>query len=605
MQSASPLRHVSPRKTPREGQRRVVEFCVEKQRGTVCVQLPTGYGKTLAAALTFTALHKAGVVNRLLYLVPTAAQLNQFCNDGEGDFLDAGLAGSVPFDVSYSPAQAVARHRENRTAVFAATIQSVTSGAAGMAVREMLQTGSWMVVIDEYHHYGIDKSWSRAALDLLATFTLAMSATPNRRNQDSAFGEPQVKVTYRQAVDEGAVKALRLHSYEYRVDAITVNGEPVSFSTSDIVNAAGSADPTAIDKYIVDKKLRWSPKYISPLVSIPIERLLSRRRGLPLQALVGGMGCLHAKMLCEQIRSMFGDILRVDWVGTGPHGRTDAENKSVLRKFCPPKVNGVRRAKDIELDVLVHVGVAGEGLDSVYVSEVIHLNKATVTNQNHQENGRAARPIPGAPSELQEAVINVDSASPYAEWSGARIMDLFDADPGEPPPEEEYVEREPRELDDLPEEPTIVIADCQLESIDKGDPEVKGCATALVSAGGFDPSILNDPNHQIWDAAIMLRRRELLERARGQDGMATLYQLRKAVQDAVAAIASRTARIASVNRPERSTIGDLMKRINSEMKRRHGAPIAEADEEGLRARYAWLKRLEKTLKCEGIPQWLR
>ena len=401
---------------------------------------------------------------------------------------------------------------------------------------------------------------------------------------------------YRESVGEGAAKSLESHSYEYRVDAITVNGEPVSFTTTEVVDAAGSSEPNAIDKFIVDKKLRWSPKYISPLVSIPIERLLARRGGLPLQMIVGAMGCLHAKMVHEQIRSMFGDMLRVDWVGTGPNGRSDAENAAVIRKFCPPKNrDGSRRAEDVQLDILVHVGMAGEGLDSVFVSEVVHLNRASITNQNDQENGRASRIIPGAPRELQRAFINVDSSSPYAAWSGERVMDAFDRENGESPPEEEPDdgESECRDPSELPDEPTIIIADCELLHIDRGDPEVRGCAEALLQAGNWSMTALDDPEHEIWDRAIQLRRRELEERARGQEGRSVLYQLKASIQNAVGKVASLTARRGSTIRFERGLIGDLRERINREMKKRWGHGIDVAEEGELRERYAWLNVLSR------------
>lgn len=607
MQPSSPVHSVPPRKTLREGQRRVVEELVSRGPGVLPVQLPTGYGKTLTAACCFRTLWASGAVNRLLYLVPTAAQLRQFCEDGDTDFLDAGLSGITPFDIGYNPAIAVKYHRTNRTVVFAATIQALATGAVGLAVREMMQTGVWMVVVDEYHHYGMDKSWGRAALQLGAKYVLAMSATPERKNQDSAFGPPKLRVSYREAVKERAAKTLRLHSYEYKVDAVNYNGEIVSFTTSEVVAAAGSDDPGAIDKYIVDRRLRWSPKYISPLVSIPIERLLARRRGLPLQMIVGAMSCLHAKMVCEQIRTMFGELLRVDWVGTGPNGRSDIENERVLKKFCPPKRNGERRQEDIGLDVLVHVGMAGEGLDSVFVAEVVHLNRASITNQNDQENGRASRRIPGAPEELQQAYINVDSSSPYADWAGKKVMDVFDRQNGEAPQEseEDNSDDELREPSELPEEPIVMIADCTLQHIDKGDAEVRGCAEALIAEGHYDPKIMEDPQHPIWDAALRLRRLELESRARGQDKMSTLYQLRDSIKSAVGTVASLAVRTGSRLRPQGSAIGDICKRINQEIKKRFGGGVESADEDGLRARYAWLKQLEVSIRKEGVPGWLR
>jgi superfamily II DNA or RNA helicase len=609
MQSPGSLHTVPPRKTPRDGQARVVRAALETS-GLLAIRLPTGYGKTFTAAAVFAALWARGDVTRLLYLVPTTAQLRQFCADGTDEFLDAGLEGIVPFDIGYSETLALKKHRQNTCVVFATTIQALAAGVVGSAIREMMQSGSWMVVVDEYHHYGIDRAWGRAARDLPAKFTLAMSATPDRKHQDSAFGQPKVSVRYTEALEQRAVKKLTLHAYEYRIDAITVNGEPISFTTSELAEAAGGEAPDAIDKYIVDNKLRWSPKYISPLVSIPVERLLSRRRGLPLQMLVGAMSCSHAKTVCEQIDSMFGDVLRIDWVGTGPQGRSDAENQAAIQKFCPPKRGGRRLASDIGLDVLVHVGMAGEGLDSVFVSEIVHLNRAAINNQNNQENGRGARRIPDAPEELQHATVSVDSSSDMAAWSGSRVMLLFDTENGEAPPELDEDEQEDIEHDvsELPDEPTVVIANCELQNIDKGDPEVRGCAEAFVEAsrGSIGREVLADPEHWVWDAALNLRRQELLQRANGLDGMAVLGQLREQVNIAVRIVASTVARRGSTIRFEKSLIGDLKRRIYSAMKRRfEGTALEDADERGLRERYGWIKSLDSVVRREGVPGWLR
>ena len=44
-------------------------------------------------------------------------------------------------------------------------------------------------------------------------FVLAMSATPYRKDQDEAFGKPDIEVSYREAaVKEGVLKRLECHS---------------------------------------------------------------------------------------------------------------------------------------------------------------------------------------------------------------------------------------------------------------------------------------------------------------------------------------------------------------------------------------------------------
>jgi len=174
-------------------------------------------------------------------------------------------------------------------------------------------------------------------------------------------------------------------------------------------------------KTIIERKMRWSPKYVSPLVSIPIERMLRDRiaTGYKLQAIIGAMCVSHARLVCEQVKAIFPE-LSIDWVGTGDNGRSDEENKKVLEIFCPKKDEEGRRRPG--LDILVHVGMAGEGLDSIYVSEVVHLNRASINNSNNQENSRAARYLDGVMGN-----INFDSCSEYAvkEYVGDAIMDAL------------------------------------------------------------------------------------------------------------------------------------------------------------------------------------
>ena len=66
--------------------------------------------------------------------------------------------------------------------------------------------------------------------------------------------------------------------------------------------------------------------------------------------------------------------------------------------------------------------MAGEGLDTCNVSEIVHLNSAGINNSNNQENGRAARFL-----EDVTGHINFDSSSEYAGkgYLGEKIMDAM------------------------------------------------------------------------------------------------------------------------------------------------------------------------------------
>jgi Type III restriction enzyme, res subunit len=595
----------------REGQKRIIEAALEMRRGILTAQLPTGYGKTKAAVATYAALEETGEVNRLLYLVSTDPQRQQFCNDGKSDFAWIGRQGVTPFDVSYSPILALKEHRNNKSTVFCTSVQSLVVGSTLQTIQDLLATGRWMVVVDEYHHYAMSKAWGKVVRGLNAVFLLAMSATPERRDQDSAFGEPMIRMSYIDALKEGAVKRLILHAYEYRIDAIMVNGETYSFTTTDLFEQVGSDEPDAIDHFMLSRKMRWSPKYVSPLVSIPVERLLNNRlkTGLPLQMIISAMCCTHAQTVYEQVQAMFGSLLRVEWVGTGRNGRSGEENKAIIRKFCPPKnARGERNPGDIALDILIHVGMAGEGLDSVFVSEVVHLHNPRICNKEDQENGRAARRIPGIENAFQEATINVDSASEYAEWSGGRVMQVLDRQNGDPPPEEEEEESTPREYEELPDEPHVLIANMELLNIDKGDPEVHAWFKILGEVTGASlqtvAEAMQDTEHPLWDRALEARRKELLDRAQGMNRMVTLGQLRQQIDTAAHKVAHLIIRKKTPGGFDKKDLGNMCRTINQRKKHFFG-DVKDADEESLRQHYHWIKELEQAVIKGDMPAWLR
>jgi superfamily II DNA/RNA helicase len=591
---------LSFKQNPRAGQRRVIKLAEDSTRRRLCAQLPTGYGKTFTAACVFSTLQHQGRVDRLLYLVPSTGQLRQFASDGASDLESACVDGSTWIcDVGFSGAAvSIKNHRQGSHQVFACTIQALSSAGTGATVRALMETGRWMICVDEYHHYGIEKTWGQAVLDLerlpSCEFLLAMSATPYRIDDDSAFGKPDAVVTYKQAVTENAVKPLECHSYTYKVDAVQ-DGDVVSYTTQDLVEKAGSEAPEALEK--VFQKMRWSPKYISPLVDTPISRMMSNRilTGYRLQALIGASCCSHAELVCEQVQAMYPE-LSVDWVGTGTNGRSDAQNALTISRFCPEKKDGKRNQADIKLDVLVHVGMAGEGLDTVFVSEVIHLNPANRNNSNDQENGRAARYLPNV-----TGYINVESGTEYAnDFLGSKIELAFDTPPNEKPDDDDDDDQEPteRELPELPEEPSIKIIDCECIEINTGEVQrMKGAISTVVGLSIDDP--------KVEAKAIEIYKNMRLREAEQFNDRAIVEQWSEAVANALSVVTRRAIRemTASTTRIDRGLIGDIKKRINTRKKRALGK--VDKDVDLLKQHYNWLQSLDAQIIKEGIPSWLQ
>ncbi len=614
MERASIMRELSQiqaqieklKQKPRKGQRRALEK-LSDHLNKMIVKLPTGYGKTYLALACYSILKSIGFVNRLLVIFPSDSQLLQFEKATPGCWKNYSSDGpSKVCDVRFFGSQAISKHQKGECQIFAITVQSLI-GSRGMDnVSTLMGKGRWMVVVDEYHHYGIDKPFGVAVNALQHEFLLCMSATPSRPNDDSAFGYPDVSVTYREAVKEDAVKPLCGHSYHYKIDAVNDENEVISFTTEQLISEAGGDNPDNIKKLIIDRKLRWSPKYISPIITNPIDRMLSERlrTGHKLQAIVGAMCVSHAELVCEQISSTY-PMLKVDWVGTGDDGRSQEINSQIISKFAP--------TDDSEplLDVLVHVGMAGEGLDTVRVSEVIHLNAAGHNNTNNQENGRAARYLPGVVGH-----INFDACSGFAMlgYTGKAIMDAMDNNP----PKIELCdkckhdpcicERVPsQDWVDLPDEPVIRLVDVECISIDSGDSTVQLMCKTLEDDPRFvfSKSDFSDPCGEATRLAIQLVKQMRTQEAEAINEKSVVTQWKNAVDEALSVLAGNVIRLAKSNglRVDKSFISDLKKRINGRKKRDVGA--VEVNVDVYRKHYEWIKRLESQLKeIKEIPEWL-
>jgi len=589
------------KQNPRNGQSKVYKKYFEDAPRNLNIKLPTGYGKTITAVGSYAILKNQGKANRLLFIFPTDAQLIQFEQDGHQDMEAVGITeNNAVVDVRFYGINALRKSNRDTHQVFAITVQALSQSTGSSVVRDLMEKHRWLVVVDEYHHYGVDKTWGKSVTSLPYEHLLAMSATPRRPNEDSAFGTPDIEVHYRDAVGENAVKPLIGHSYNYRIDTVNKEGDVVSFTTSDLIKEAGGSSPAQVDKLLISRKMRWSPKYVSPLVTTPIERMIVQRLYTPykLQAIVGAMCVSHAELVCSQVKSIFPE-LSIDWVGTGDNGRSQEENAKILAKFCPKKDGRGNRSPT--LDVLVHVGMAGEGLDSIFVSEVIHLNSASINNSNNQENGRASRYLEGVTGN-----INFDSSSEYATsgYIGEAIMDAIDLNPPSQSPDNNE-NPEPDEPMPIPDEPMIQIWDISLESINSGDLKKMAEVAKIADVRGIDyASLTDDMTGPEWAKIETIYRGMRTREAEQHNEQATIAQWREAINGATSSLTSQIINLMFTDgvRPERSVAGDVKKRINKKKKGYCGEITNDIDV--CKKHYFWLADLQAELTGKRIPSWL-
>jgi superfamily II DNA or RNA helicase len=627
MQSTSTVSGVSFKKKLREGQRRSLERPEVLNGPKLNIKLPTGYGKTLTACGVFAIRQKHLLSTRLLYVVPSTAQLNQFRLNAVSDFVICGvdLPGEHKItDIGFTSEHDVLnRHRQNKCHVFVTSIQYLSQGGY-QTVKDLLEQGQWMACIDEYHHYGIDKKWGIKTLQLPFSFLLAMSATPYRPKEDSAFGAPHVSVTYREGVTEKQLKPLYGHAYDYRIDAVDGDGNIKTYTTAELVAEVGDDNPDSIEKFRIKKKMRWSPKYVSPLVRTPISRMRAQRiitGQHNLQFLISAMCVSHAELVCEQVRSQFPD-LRIDWVGTGEFGKDKAKNEEILNDFCPPKsINPREPRPEPKLDGLVHVGMAGEGLDPINISEIIFLRTASFNNQTHQIIGRGGRLLLDKDGEAIECNVSFDGSTELSRGLkvddeliravGSSMINAMDLNSTTTDDDDDDDKKDDDLPPELPEEPTIYVQNMELIGIDSGDLGVQQMAALMRQY--HDPikrkinfDIMDkDPNHPDWKFVIdqFIAMQSIM--AREHDEKAIVAQWKESVETALSNVTHVCIGLMARQgtRVERSLAGDIKKRINGRKKGVLGQIRNEV--EVYKQHYAWLQVLgQKMRDNKKIPSWL-
>lgn len=571
---------------------------------TTVAKLPTGYGKTRIAATSFAVLRALDAVDIMLVVVPQVGQATQAGEDIPRELAAMGIL-TKSCNIGEGAVHALRQYRAG-VLVFILTVQALVQSQRTVAAVQQITGGKRVfLVVDEYHHYGLDAAWTAELKKIPHVAFLAMSATPDRKGEPPTFGVPDIAMSYVDAVEEGAVKPLHLHSYDYRIDFVSeATGEVSSFAVSELVAEAGSS-PDNLEKWIAARKARWTPKYVSPLITHPVERLISLfadhgRRG---QMVVYALCCSHARVVCEQIRALIPEGMTVDWVGTGINGRSDDENRQVLERFCPPKDKATGR-RPWTLHICVSVGMTGEGLDVCDATECVFLNSTKIHNTSKQQIGRLSRVMRGYDG---EGHINVDAGSPWARHFGRKVMKAIDAANGEVDDSDDGTDADDGDDEDdlkdykpIPVGSLVDVTDVTLVDI-QSDPEyifIKAAVKEQGIARGLDEA---EADRVAADAALRYKQRSdqrfstTYQQAEARD---RLHARTRKVAGLALRLGLRRGRVMTREMP-----GEYMKRINTAKRGALGAVEASTPEE-LERHNDWVRNLEAELLRGDFPSWM-
>jgi superfamily II DNA or RNA helicase len=270
-------------------------------------------------------------------------------------------------------------------------VQSLRTAEASL--NDLLASGRWLIACDEFHRYAAGNSWGDSVRALNGVFTLAVSATPDRTDgaEKAILGEPDVKVTLNEAVEEGAIRPIKVHACEYSVDITTNETDHIRLSTGQLLLELESS-PTDITAAAVRKDLRFHSKYVQKLLSESWACLTDKNGHQEGQhkMIVFTLGIQHAKHLAECFNNIAG-YRTADWIAVQSHciddegksktlGRTEQDNERVLGEFKTGKIQ-----------ILCQVSKATEGFNEPKASVLVFANTIRPSVKLKQMLGRGLR----------------------------------------------------------------------------------------------------------------------------------------------------------------------------------------------------------------------
>lgn len=597
------------------GQEALYKLLLTSEKNQYCIQLPTGYGKSWCACIAYATLRSQGRVNRVLFVVPTDQQRSQYVEGLREDFTFLEIPFTKIQRCDNKAGWVIKESHTNSSEIFVAGVQSIVADPGYYA--DLMSKGRWLVVADEFHHYGEDNTWGEAIKNLSYEVILGMSATPFRAdNTPTIFGSADfdIQVSVQDAYEEGAIKRIEAWIGDYAVSFSTQDAPDQydNFLMSEMAAKFGVGDNSVseISSYEIQKGVRYSTKYVSEIFLQVLSLWNSYESKWPNQnqILVFAMSCRHAEMIAGLINNIaFPGYPQpfADWIGVGQGlsgARSDKENADVLARF-----------QDNKLPCLVQVNKAGEGFNNKRCSIGLFLDLVGDTPTKRQHIGRFMRVNRAAPDQTSVIFISEDSPAKQALENIEAVFNEVDER------REDLPKRESKTMptrDNPVVVPDIFILDTEfcserrvspfgtlqesVEMVKASLPEhIKQAYQETAKSQGLSEAELE----AMMERHIVNKLNESLP----QEPQVTEEERRKAVVAQVmrnAGVAAATAVRKRYGKSFPSSVkNDLIAQIHRRWKSQYG-PHSEMTVEDLRFKNQWLQDLTKTINEKGIPTWL-
>jgi superfamily II DNA or RNA helicase len=598
----------------RAGQQFAMRLASEPQRRSLFVGLPTGYGKTSTALLSFAQRHALRSSDHLLYIVPSDNLRDSVLQECH---LLTELTGATVARSTMDRPVAVAQElrkiaRQGGIGVVVTTIQQVALSFAH--VENVLETagGRWMVVFDEVQNYERPRegqqpgAWTRAKRALEArddiTFVLAMTGTVVRSSGHwSDFGEPDFEVPLAVAREERVIRSVCAHEIDYLID-VEMDGSIESMRLSDVDNARAAEGCASVDAWELKHNVRYFGRYITDIFAAAHGTLVAEQARDPRAAMmVFCMSVAHAKTTCDTLNRFAGKGF-AEWIGSsdvGDDSRSPEENRAILRRF-----------KEGRFHCLVQVNMATVGFNHPHVCVELWLNTIGASVYVMQGIGRALRITPKLDAAhifyspdhpARDIFRNLESALPSDDAEGEKSGPLDGGSGGGG----DSVKFPPWQIFNARRTDVVVhtpLGDFNADSENDAHElavslAARSSSLTVDSARAEVDRIFREAREQQESSASELTLTERTEQARGQ--------AEKALMAVIRTVARKTGQ-----RQDPAWYGAMKARVHGEYKKRQASKVSQSDmtEDQLRAKHSWLEQLHAEISAApaaGVPAWLR
>lgn len=588
----------------RDGQTRLYEFIKNNRQDKYSIQLPTGYGKSWCACIAYATLKSLGIVDRCLIVVPTDQQRSQYVSGLPEDLAILRIDYRGIERCDNQSAWVIKQSIRNKSDIFVAGIGSIVANPGYYT--DLMEKGRWLVVADEFHHYGESNTWGKAVLGLSREVILGMSATPFRGDKtQTIFGDDEfdVRVTLAEASREKAIRPVKAEIHDYYVTWSSIdNPDPQNSKMSELSIDWGSD----ISEFELKKGVRYHDKYVSDIFGRVLTAWLEYEEKFPQQnqILVFAMSCAHAELITKVINDLtmyMVDYKFADWIGVGEgktQKRSDKENQQILDAF-----------QRNELKCLVQVNKAGEGFNNKRCSIGLFLDLIGDTPQKRQHIGRFMRVNPDAPGQSSLIFISEDSPcrsllenmrdelnqgldSNESSGSGGSqgrqltIPDIYIIDTSYHSSRSVYPFGSEQALQ------------AKIEQYDEKMKSGPAAEAYLSMDEGQRIALVKEGLIQLWEDEQMAKNPPLTSEQRRK-------QITTKISYNLTTLVKHVARIRYGRSMPKSVDGDLYRLVNSQWKKINGGEgHSSMGEEELLRKNKWLQELAEQINKHGIPTWL-